>query len=201
MTDSTQLTVLLQELRDGNPDAREKLWPHVYDELRRLAGHHMRDQRPGHTLQATALIHEAYMRLIDTPISGESRAEFFALAAKAMRSILIDYARGKARAKRGAGAVKVSLDEAMLVRDTDQHELLALDQALERLADLDERKAEIVELRYFGGLTLDEIAGVTGISEPTVRRDLRLARAWLRHSMSEGPPSSPPGGEQENGPG
>ena len=187
MTDSTQLTFLLQELRDGKTDAREKLWPHVYDELRRLAAHHMRDQRPGHTLQATALIHEAYVRLIDTPIAGESRAEFFALAAKAMRSILVDHARGKARVKRGAGAAKVSLDEAMMIGAADQLDLVVLDQAMEQLAELDARKAEIVELRYFGGLTQAEIAGVLEISEPTVRRDLRLARAWLRSWMNEGP--------------
>ena len=200
MADSTELTVLLQQLRDGESEARERLWPHVYDELRRLAARHMRDQRAGHTLQATALIHEAYVRLIDTPIAGESRAEFFALAAKAMRSILVDHARGKARAKRGAGAVKVSLDEVMMIGDADQHDLVVLDQALEQLAELDGRKAEIVELRYFGGLTLVEIAGLLGVSEPTVRRDLRLARAWLRRWMNEGPPSSRSHVGQEDGP-
>lgn len=187
LSDSTQLTCLLQELREGKPDAREKLWPHVYDELRRLAVHHMRDQQAGHTLQATALIHEAYVRLIDTPIAGESRAAFFALAAKAMRSILVDHARGKARAKRGAGAAKVSLDEAMVIGAADQHDLVVLDQAMEQLAELDARKAEIVELRYFGGLTHAEIAGVLEISEPTVRRDLRLARAWLKRWLNEDP--------------
>jgi RNA polymerase sigma factor (TIGR02999 family) len=174
-----RVTHLLHELRAGNAGARGELWPLVYDELRRLAGREMRDQHHGHTLQATALVHEAYMRLVSTDLTGESRGEFFSLAARAMRSILVDHARGQAREKRGGGAVKLTLDEALLPAAASSEKVLELDDALGRLAQQDERKARAVELHFFGGLTYEEIADLLEVSLSTVRADMRFALAWL----------------------
>jgi RNA polymerase sigma factor (TIGR02999 family) len=185
MNDS--VTRLLLEWRSGREEARDQLWPYIYDELRRLAGHHMRDQRPGHTLQATALVHEAFLRLVDAKVVGESRGQFLALAARAMRSVLVDHARGKGRAKRGGGAARVTLEEGLVIGgDGDLERMLELDRALTRLAERHGRKADVVELHYFGGLTQQEIAGVLNVSESTIRSDLRFARAWLQAELERG---------------
>jgi RNA polymerase sigma-70 factor, ECF subfamily len=160
--------------------APEKLAPIVYEELRRLAHHYMEGQRPDHTLQTTALVNEAYLRLAGRKRPNfADRSHFLAVAAKAMRQILVDHAKACQRQKRGGGASKVELDEAALVFPERTSAVLDLNEALEKLATLDSRKAEVVELRYFGGLTQDEIAEVLKISTVTVRRDWVFARAWL----------------------
>jgi len=177
------VTRLLLEWRDGREEARDELWPLVYDELRRLAGHYMVNQRKGHTLQATALVHEAFVRLVDTEVSGASRGQFLALAASAMRSILIDHARAKSRGKRGNDAIRVTLADDIAISGPPDA-LLDIDRALSRLAEIDARKATIVELRAFGGLTYGDIATVLGISESTVRADMRFAKAWLADALA-----------------
>jgi len=177
------VTQLLLDWRAGREEARDELWPFIYKELRRLAGHYMKDQRPGHTLQATALVHEAFVRLVDAKVAGESRGQFIALAARAMRSILVDHARSKGRAKRGGDAARVTLDEGVLVGGDSLDGMLEIDQALTRLAERDRRKADIVELHSFGGLTYGEIAGVLKVSESTVRADMRFAKAWLQAAL------------------
>ena len=174
------MTQLLADWSHGDRAALEKLTPVVYKELRRLAHRYMEGQRSGHTLQTTALVNEAYLRLADQRgPSFTSRSHFFAVAAKAMRQILVDHAKATLRQKRGGGASKVELDEAALVAPEQPQAILDLNNALERLATLDSRAAQGVELRYFGGLTQDEIAEVLKISTVTVRRDWVFARAWL----------------------
>jgi len=177
------VTRLLLDWRSGSEDARDRLWPIVYDELRRLAGRYMSDQQTGHTLQATALVHEAYVRLVDAEVAGESRGQFMALAARAMRSVLVDHARAKGRAKRGGNAGRVTLDEGVVLDPGALDGLLEIDLALTRLATLDARKADIVELHAFGGLTYSEIAAVLQVSVSTVRADMRFSRAWLRTAL------------------
>jgi RNA polymerase sigma factor (TIGR02999 family) len=180
MDDASDVTKLLADWNQGDEAALEKLTPVVYEELRRLAHRYMHGQRPDHTLQTTALANEAYLRLVDqTRPSFQNRSHFFAVAAKAMRQILLNYARDQQRQKRGGGASKVELDTTALVSPEQTKTVLDVDEALERLAVLDERKARIVELKYFGGLQEDEIASVLKISTVTVRRDWRFARAWL----------------------
>jgi RNA polymerase sigma factor (TIGR02999 family) len=175
-----EVTQLLVGWSHGDRAALEKLTPLVYEELRRLAHRYMEGQRPDHTLQTTALVNEAYLRLADQRRPNfTNRSHFFAVAAKAMRQILIDQARASQRQKRGAGASKVELNEAALVSPEQPRVILDLNEALERLATLDSRKAQVVELRYFGGLKEDEIAEVLKISTVTVRRDWVFARAWL----------------------
>ena len=175
-----EVTHLLSDWSQGDHAALEKLTPLVYEELRRLAHHYMGGQRPEHTLQTTALVNEAYLRL-----AGQSRPDFtnrshfFAVAAKAMRQILVNHAKAQQREKRGAGASKVELDEAAVISPEQTAAILDLNDALERLATLDSRKAHVVELKYFGGLNQDEIAEVLKISTVTVRRDWIFARAWL----------------------
>jgi len=167
-------------MQKGDPQALEKLIPLVYSELRRLAAHYMRRERPDHTLQTTALVHEAYLRLAGRESKNwQDRAHFFAIAAEAMRSILVDHARARQAWRRGAGATKVPLDEARTSAPPRPEEILALDEALGRLARTDERQARIVELRYFAGMTVPEVAEVLDISERTVMRDWYLAKAWL----------------------
>lgn len=173
------VTRLLQEWSAGRRGALDEILPLVYGELRRLAARYMRRERPGHTLQTTALVHEAYARLVDVEIDAASRAQFFALAAHAMRNILVDHARARLRDKRGGGAARVTLDEALVLSDEPDPRLIDLDAALNDLAAQDERKARAVELHFFGGLTYDEIAAVLGVSDSTVRGDVRLAKAWL----------------------
>ena len=175
-----EVTQLLANWSHGDHAALEKLIPLVYEELRRLAHHYMKGQRPDHTLQTTALVNEAYMRLADQRKPNfTNRSHFFAVAAKAMRQILVDHAKAQQRQKRGAGASKIDLDEAALISPEQTGAILDLNDALERLAMLDSRTAHVVELRFFGGLNQDEMAEVLKISPVTVRRDWVFAKAWL----------------------
>jgi RNA polymerase sigma-70 factor, ECF subfamily len=175
-----EVTQLLADWSQGDRAALEKLTPLVYEELRRLAHRYMEGQRPDHTLQTTALVNEAYLRFADQKRANfTNRSHFFAVAAKAMRQILVDHAKAAERQKRGGGAAKVQLEEAALISPAQPREILELNDALERLAMLDSRKADVVELRYFGGLKQGEIAEVLKISTITVRRDWVFAKAWL----------------------
>jgi RNA polymerase sigma factor (TIGR02999 family) len=183
-----RVTELLAQWSNGDNAALAELTPLIYEELRRLAHHQMAGQRPGHTLQTTALVNEAYLRLADqTNPSWQNRAHFFAVAARAMRQILVDYARSQQSQKRGGGALKVELDEAALVSPTEAKEIIDLHEALERLATLDSRKAQVVELKYFGGLNYDEMAEVLKISRVTVRRDWEFAKVWLYTELHDAP--------------
>lgn len=181
----SQVTRLLADWNRGETGALERLMPVVYDELRRIAAKSLRSEKPGHTLQPTALIHEAYLRLIDQSLPAfESRAHFFGVASRLMRQILVDHARARVAAKRGAGAVKISLDDAPEpASDDDAAGLLALDEALDRLAEIDERKSRIIEMRSFGGMGVEDVAKALGVSEPTIKRETRLAQAWLRREL------------------
>lgn len=182
-----QITELLAEWSGGNQAALDELYPLVYDELHRLARRYMSRERKGHTLQTTALINEAYVRLVDQRnVQWANRSHFFAISAQIMRRILIDHARRHAYAKRGGGARQVSLDETAALALDDLSELLRLDEALKSLAELDLRRSRVVELRYFGGLNNEEIAGVLNISENTVIRDWNMARAWLYSQLTGG---------------
>jgi RNA polymerase sigma factor (TIGR02999 family) len=175
-----RVTELLVQWSEGDDAALAELTPLVYEELRRVAHHHLSRQRPGHTLQTTALVNEAYLRLADqTNPRWQNRAHFFAVAARAMRQILVSYARSQQAQKRGGGAFKVDLDEVALVSPEESKEIVELHEALEQLASLDSRKAQVVELKYFGGLNYDEIAEVLKISRITVRRDWEFAKVWL----------------------
>ena len=175
-----EVTQLLAEWSHGDNGALAELTPLVYEELRRLAHHFMVGQRPEHTLQTTALVNEAYMRLADqTKPSWQNRAHFFAVAARAMRQILVNYARSNRAQKRGGGALKVELDEVAIISPEESKEIVDLHEALERLTALDSRKAQVVELKYFGGLNYDEMAEVLKISRVTARRDWEFAKAWL----------------------
>jgi RNA polymerase sigma-70 factor (ECF subfamily) len=177
--DTGQVTLLLRDLQDGRKDAAEKLVPLVYEELRQRAAAFMRHERSDHTLQATELVHEAYRRLVDNPGNINNKAHFFAIAARAMRRILVDHARARKAAKRGAGGHKVPVDDVTLVTPEQSVEVLALNEALDQLAEVDEQQSRIVELRYFGGLSEEETAQVLGISSKTVQRDWKIAKAWL----------------------
>jgi RNA polymerase sigma factor (TIGR02999 family) len=182
-----RVTDLLVQWSRGDDAALAELTPLVYEELRRVAHHHMGGQRPDHTLQTTALINEVYLRLADqTNPRWQNRAHFFAVAARAMRQILVSYARSQGSQKRGGGAVKVELDEAALVSPEESKEIVDLHEALEQLSALDSRKAQVVELKYFGGLNYDEIAEVLKISRVTVRRDWEFARVWLYTELHSG---------------
>ena len=188
MADSPgEITVLLAEMKRGNSEALPKLVPLLYDELRRLAGHFLREERPGHTLQPTALVNEAYLKLAGQHVGFENRAQFMAIAAQAMRRILVDYARGRVAAKRGGGIFVQELDVATAgaAASVEQsEELLAVDEALEKLAKLDPQQARVVEMRYFGGLTVEETGAALGIAPRTVKREWALAKAWLRVEIS-----------------
>lgn len=177
----TEVTRLLREWRGGNHEAMDQLMPLIYDDLRRLARHFMRRERPGHTLQATALVNEAYIRLSNADVSWKGRAHFLAVFARLMRRLLVDHARAGHRLKREKH--KISLDEACEVFVKPSLDLVALDQALTQFATFDPRKVEIVELHFFGGLTNEEVADALGISRATVQRDLRLAKAWLNRQL------------------
>jgi RNA polymerase sigma factor (TIGR02999 family) len=179
-----EVTGLLTRWSQGDGAALAELTPLVYEELRRLAHHFMEGQRTDHTLQTTALVNEAYLRLADqTNPHWQNRAHFFAVAARAMRQIVVDYARSQQARKRGGGALKIELDEAAIVSPEQSKEIVDLHEALERLAALDSRKAQVVELKYFGGLNYDEMAEVLKISRVTVRRDWEFARAWLHTEL------------------
>ena len=180
-----QITQLLAEWSDGNQAALDELYPLVYEELHRLARRYMSRERKGHTLQTTALINEAYVRLVDQRnVHWANRSHFFAISAQIMRRILIDHARRHAYAKRGGGAQQVSLEEVALVAREAGSDLMKLDEALKILAKMDPRRCHVVELRYFGGLSNEEIAGVLKVSENTVTRDWNLARAWLYQQLT-----------------
>lgn len=179
-----EVTKLLGQWSSGDRQALDKLMPVVYDELRRMAHRHMAHERAGHTLQATALVNEVYLKLKDkTAGRWQNRAQFFAVSAQIMRFILVDYARRHARAKRGGGADKVTLDDAMLVSQDKAGQLLALDEVLQKLERFDKRKSQIAVLRFFAGLTAEETAEALSISVETVTRDWRLARAWLQNEL------------------
>ena len=181
------VTRLLQDWSQGKDAALDQLLPLVHQELRRLARRYMFGELSGHTLQTTAILNEAYLRMVDnTKPLWQNRTHFVAAAARLMRRILVDHARERHSLKRGGGALKVTLDEAALVTETRSEELLALDEALERLAVQDPRKSQIVELRYFGGLTVDETAEFLKLSQRTVEREWNMAKAWLYRALSGG---------------
>jgi RNA polymerase sigma factor (TIGR02999 family) len=179
------VTLLLTRLREGNQEAANELAPLVYAELRRMAGAYMQRERSGHTLQATALVHEAYMRLVGgEPAEWQNRAHFFAIAAHTMRQVLLDYARRRHADKRGgAGIRKVDMDADLLVASDALEDVIAVDEALEKLAAIDPRQSRLVELRFFAGLSVEEAAEVLGVSAVTVKREWRLAKAWLRREL------------------
>lgn len=184
--ESHRITRLLADWSKGNDAALEILMPLIYEELRRMARRYMRRQPLGHTLQTTALIHEAYLKLAgQEECEWQDRTHFFGAAAQAMRHILVDYARQKKSKKRGGSAQRVTLDENAVVSAETSDEIIALDEALRALAELDERKTRVVELKFFGGLTIKEIADVLKISPKTVKRDWRFARTWLLHELSK----------------
>jgi RNA polymerase sigma factor (TIGR02999 family) len=179
------LTQLLEDWYDGDESVPDKLFPLVYQELKRIARRHLRNETPGHTLQTTALVNEAYLRLVDQKrVRWQNRAHFYAIAAQTMRRILVDHARSRTRLKRGGAVWKVSLDEAADISSGHAAEILALDEALRELARIDARRGRVVELRFFGGLNNAEIAEILKIAPNTVIRDWNMARAWLYHEMS-----------------
>ena len=184
MDSREDVTVLLAELKKGNEDAASKLIPLVYAELRRLAASYMRRERSDHTLQPTALVNEAYLKLVEQrSVNWQSRAHFFGIAAQVMRRILVDHARGHLRDKRGGGQERVPIDEALIFAPEQSSELIKLDEALDRLTQLDPRQGRIVELRFFGGLNVDQTAEMLGISPKTVKRDWSMAKAWLHGEL------------------
>jgi RNA polymerase sigma factor (TIGR02999 family) len=188
-SDRRTATLLLQAWRGGDRAALDRLLPVVYDELSRLAHGALRGERPDHTLQTRALVHEAYLRLLDADVPFQDRAHFMAVAARTMRRVLVDHARARRRDKRGGGAARIDLDRVDLAAPAAGLDVLDLHDALERLAAFDARKSSIVELHYFGGLSYDETAEAVGVSAATVDRELRLARAWLRVEMGQAPPA------------
>lgn len=182
--DQQQVTRLLQQWSSGDKQALDELMPLVYQQLRRLASRCLRDERPDHTMRATALVNEAYMRLVDAKVSWQNRVHFFAIAARLLRRILVDYAKAHNSQKRGGCLDRVDFDEGAVVAANASAELIELDEALQRLAAQDQRKSEVVELLFFGGLTYDETAAALNISPATVHRDLALAKAWLHRELA-----------------
>jgi RNA polymerase sigma factor (TIGR02999 family) len=195
---SLEVTQLLLAWSQGEAGALDKLVPLVHAELSRLAHHYMAGERTGHTLQTTALVNEAFLRLVDSSqVRWQNRAHFMAVSAQLMRRILVDFARSRNYLKRGAGAQQVELDEAMMISEAPDVDLVELDRALQQLAGVDARKSQVVELRFFGGLTEEEAAEVLQVSPETVRRDMRLAKTWLLREMDQhqgraGPSTIPP---------
>jgi len=190
-TPRNDVTELLVAWSNGNQAARDQLMGVVYDELHRLARRYMRRESPGHTLQTSALLNEAFLRLVDQKnVQWQNRAHFFGIAAQMMRRILVDYARSRNYAKRGGGARALSLDEALVVSDARNEEVVNVHEALERLTEFDSRKGQIVELRFFGGLSIEETAEILGVSPGTVMRDWTLAKAWLHRELSSVAPES-----------
>ena len=183
---SGDVTALLGQLRAGDQEVAGQLVPLIYDELRRIAGAQMRRERAGHTLQATAVVHEAYLRLAgEQDIQWQSRAHFFAIAARAMRQVLLDYARQRHAGKRGGeGAQKVEIDVDLLAGANRIEDIVAIDEVVTRLSELDQQQGRIVELRFFGGLSVEETAEAMGISDSTVKREWRLAKAWLHRELA-----------------
>ena len=184
MNSSNNITQLLSNAAEGEKSAMDQLFPLVYDELRRVSENQLRGERKNHTINATALVHEAYIRIAGNDnINLQNRNHFFVIAAKCMRDILIDYARKRNAAKRGGDHILITLNEQDVEQEIRAEELIMLDESLEELQDEDPRVSKVVELKFFGGLTYDEIAGVLSVSVPTVRRDWRFARAWLSNAM------------------
>ena len=184
MPPMNDVTRVLSAIEDGDPHAAERLLPLVYDELRKLAAQRLAQEKPGQTLEATALVHEAYIRLVDwRNVDWKNRCHFFGVAAQMMRRILVDHARGKNAAKRGDGAVKVTLDEGLVAANERDVNVLALDGALTKLGELDAQQSQIVELRFFAGLSIEETAEILKISPATVKRDWAMAKAWLYREM------------------
>lgn len=185
-TSPPDVTTILREWSDGDRDAPARLMPLIYQELRRLARQYLRQERADHTLQPTALVHEAYLRLVDqSRVDWQNRAQFFGVAAQIMRRILVDHARSHVAAKRGGLARRISLDEAAILPQQREADLLALDDALIELAVVDERKSRVVELRFFGGLSVEETAEALSVHPTTVRRDWTVAKAWLHRKISQ----------------
>jgi RNA polymerase sigma factor (TIGR02999 family) len=184
---ANQVTKLLEAWGAGDQSAPDKLMPLVYAELHRLAHQHMRREQRGHTMQTSALVNEAYLRLVDQRAQWQNRAHFFGIAARLMRQILVDEARRRGYAKRGGGVLRVTLDEAMTVAQEQSASVMALDDALKSLEQIDARQSRIVELRFFGGLSIEETAEVLKVSPGTVMRDWTFARAWLRNEMGASP--------------
>ena len=181
-----EVTQLLIDWSNGDKAALDKLMPLIHEELRRLAHHYMNRERADHTLQTTALVNEAYLRLVNRKeVQWQNRTHFFAIAATLMRNILVDHARSHAYAKRGGGAAKTELDEAMVVSQERAMEVLALDEVLKQLAVFDPQQSQVVELRFFGGLTIEETADVLDLSPATIKREWKTARAWLYHELAK----------------
>ena len=185
MNQDNPVTVLLQDWCSGNAKALSQLIPLVHDGLRQIANRYMKSENDGHTLQATALINEAYIKLVDCDVSWQNRAHFMAIAARSMRRILVDHARANQREKRGGQDLMVTLHDTQIAGQGHEPDLLDIEDALHRLAELDERKSNIIELSFFGGMTYDEIAEAVGVSPATVDRELRFAKAWLKRHLSE----------------
>ena len=184
---SSNVTQMLHDWSHGDREVLDKLVPVVFEELRRQAARYLKRERPGHTLQTTALIHEAYIRLIDQKnVHWQNRAHFYAISAKLMRRILVDHARSRQAAKRGGSDIKLPLEEAMNASEGREVDLVALDEALERLAAIDPQQSRVVELKFFSGMSVEETAEVLGVSTRTVKRDWNVAKAWLRRQISEG---------------
>jgi RNA polymerase sigma factor (TIGR02999 family) len=184
-TERQLVTRLLQEWGGGNREALDELMPVVYQQLRKLAAVCLRSERTNHTLRATALVHEAYLRLVDADVAWQDRVHFFAVSARLLRRILVDHAKANHRQKRGGGAEMVEFDEAVLIGPQTSGGIVQLDLALQRLAELDQRKGEIIELLCFGGLTYDEAAAALKISPATVHRELKMAKAWLHRELTQ----------------
>jgi RNA polymerase sigma factor (TIGR02999 family) len=184
MAEKQEVTQLLKKAQDGDRAALDRLLPVIYDELRRVAANQLRQERADHTLQATALVHEAYLRLLEQrEVDWQNRAHFFSIAAEMMRRILVNYAVQRNAQKRGLGAARLSLEEAISFSDEKDFDLVSLDDALKQLAAYDAGAARIVELRFFGGLTIEETAEVLGVSDSTVKREWRMAKAWLKTKL------------------
>ena len=187
---TSSVTELLAQWRSGDQNALDALMPLVYAELRQLAQHYLRRERSDHTLQSTALVHEAYLRLAGQGLAGQNapqwqnRAHFFGIAARLMRQILVEHARGRGAAKRGGGATRMTLDESLAIAQQNEVDVIVLDKALQELTNLDEQQGRIVELRFFGGLTIEDTSEVLGISPATVKREWVTARAWLFRAMT-----------------
>ncbi len=189
MAKSAEITRLLRELRTGNRSAESTLMEAVYPDLKRIAIRYLRNERRGHTLQATALVNEAWLQLLgQTEKDWTNRSHFFAIAAQLMRRIMVDYARKKKAGKRGGGLQRVELTDAVAISEDGLEQILLIDAALERLAEWDPRQCRVVELRFFGGLSEDEVARVLGVASRTVKRDWNVARAWLHGELNREPP-------------
>ncbi len=183
--DQQLVTQLLQQWGNGNREALDQLMPVVYEQLRKLASRCLRSERSDHTLRATDLVHEAYIRLVDADVAWQDRVHFYAVSARLLRRILVDHAKSHNRQKRGGGAEKIPLDEAVMVGPENTGGIVELDEALQRLAAQDQRKSELIELLFFGGLTYDEAAAALKVSPATVHRELKMAKAWLHNELAQ----------------